>query len=190
MEKPMAGVVVAAVAVFSATQVPRGKCLALRYVGVVDGSNLAGRKMPETPKIRMHSGDGGQRTSVPAGNEELVDVSDTGPKLHILVAVAVAEDLLAAKADALMSKCHGLGLPVGLFLSVAVGIQDGPIRCQEKFVVTENRAAAEVDVEAVAAEAAAQDQGRRDQGCSSNLQVVRNSHAISPAWGFELIAPW
>jgi hypothetical protein len=186
MEKPMAAVVVAAVAVFSAAQVPRGKCLALRYVGVVDGSSLAGRKMTETPKIRMHSGDGGQRTSVPAGNEELVGASDTGPKLHILVAVAVEEDLLAAKADALMSKCHGSGLAVGLFLSVAVEKQGGPIRCQEKFVVVQNRAAAEV----VAAEAAAQDQGRRDQGCSSNLQVVRNSHAISPAWSFEQIAPW
>ena len=135
MEKAMAGVVVAAVAVFSAAQVLRGKCLTLRHVGVVDGSKLAGRKMTEMPKIRMHSGDEGQRTFVPAGNEELVDVSDTGPKPHILVAVAVAEDLLAAKSDALMSKCHGLGLPVGLFLYVVVEKQDGPIRCREKIVV-------------------------------------------------------
>ena len=42
----------------------------------------------------------------------------------------------------------------------------------------------------MAAEAAARGQGRRHQGCSSNLQVVRDSHAIGLAWGSGLIAPW
>lgn len=36
-----------------------------------------------------------------------MDVFDTGAKLHILVAVAVAEDLFAAKADAPTSRYHG-----------------------------------------------------------------------------------
>ena len=84
----------------------REKCLALRCVGVVDGSNLAGMKMTEMRKIRWHSGDESRMTSALAGIEQLVDVFDTGAKLHILVAVAVAEDLFAAKADALTSRCH------------------------------------------------------------------------------------
>lgn len=134
------------------------------------------------PKIRTHSGDESQRTSDLAGNEELVDVSDTGVKLHILVAVAVAEDLFAAKADALTSRCHGLGPVVGLALSVAAEKQDGPILYQEVFVAMQNRAAVEVGVGVeMAAEAAARDQGRRDQACSSNLWVVRNCHEVTPA---------
>lgn len=166
------------------------KYLALRCVGVVDGSNLAGRKMTEMPKIRRHSGDESQKTSVPAGSEQLVDVFDTGAKLHILVAAAVAEDLFAAKADALTSRCHDLALVVGLALSVAVEKQDGPIQCQEVFVAMKTRVAVEVGVGVeMAAEAAAQDRGRRDQACSSNLWIVQNSHEVTPAWGFELIAP-
>jgi hypothetical protein len=51
----------------------QGKFLALRYVGVVDESRLAGRKMTEMPKTRKHSGDESQKTSVLAGNEQLVD---------------------------------------------------------------------------------------------------------------------
>lgn len=64
---------------------------------------------------------------------------------------------------------------MGLALSVAVEKQDGPIRCQEVLVAM-NRVAVEM-----AAEAAARDQDRQDQACSSNLQVVRNSHEVTPA---------
>lgn len=64
---------------------------------------------------------------------------------------------------------------MGLALSVAVEKQDGPIRCQEVLVAMQNRAVG------MAAEAAARDQDRRDQACSSNLQVVRNSHEVTPA---------
>lgn len=65
---------------------------------------------------------------------------------------------------------------MGLALSVAVEKQDGPIRCQEVLVAMQNRVAV-----GMAAEAAARDQDRRDQACSSNLQVVRNSHEVTPA---------
>ena len=123
-----------AVAVFSAVWVLQERFLGLRCVGFVDGNNFAGREMMEMTKIRRRSGDENQKTSDLAGNEGLGDVSDTEAKLRILVAVAVAKDLLAAKADALMSKCHDSDLVVRLALLAAVGKQDGPILSQEVLV--------------------------------------------------------
>lgn len=71
---------------------------------------------------------------------------------------------------------------MGLALFVAVEKQDGPIRCQEVLVAMQNRVAGEIGVGVeMTAEAAARDQDRRDQVCSSNLQVVRNSHEVTPA---------
>lgn len=180
MQKLTTGVVAVAVAVFSAARVLQEMCLALRCVCFVDGNNFAGREMMEMTKIRRRSGDESQKITHLVGNEELGNVSDTDAKLHILVAVAVAKDLLAAKADALMSKCHGSDLVVRLALLAAVEKQDGPIRSQEVLVAMQNRAAVEAGAGVeMAAEAAARDQGRRGQVCSSNQQVV-NSHEITP----------
>lgn len=168
----------------------QGKFLALRYVGVVDESRLAGRKMTEMPKTRKHSGDESQKTSVLAGNEQLVDASDTGAEFHILAAAAVAEDLVAAKTDALTSRCHGLAPVVGLTLSVAVEKQDGPIRCQEVLAAMQTHVAVEVGVGVeMTAEAAAQDRGMWDQWCSSSLRILQDSHEVAPAWSFGPIAP-
>lgn len=71
---------------------------------------------------------------------------------------------------------------MGLVLSAAVEKQDGPIRCQELFVAMQNRVAVGIGVGVeMAVEAAARDQDRWGQACSSNLQVMRNSHEVTPA---------
>lgn len=53
-----------------------------------------------------------------------------------------------------------------------------------------NRGAVELGVElGTVVAGAVQDRDRQHQAYSSSLQIVKYSHAIDPAGGFELIAP-
>jgi hypothetical protein len=190
MKEPAAVVVVVApVTAASVVCVLPGKSLELAFVGVMDGSSLAGRDMSEMPTIQTHSKGENQKSSVLVGmKEELVDVSDTGAKLHILVVVVVAEGLTAAKVDELMSKCHDLGLVAEQSLFV-VEKQDDPIRCQGVMVEMQNRAAAELGVE-VGTKGAVQDRDKPHQEYSNNPMEVMCSHGANPASGFGPIAPY